>query len=218
MVICDNCEHENPEGATICETCYTPLSANDSDENIECPNCGAKVLTQSTVCSECGSELSFVNDDLVENLPEDLLSEEDNNIDNVESDTPDTFGQKDTDSGKSQEIDIKLTKVTLFHLQTKTEINVPLELSVIHIGKINERIPPDIDVSGFPNSQVVSRVHADIVRENNNFYIEDTGSANGTYINHIPLPTGNRHKLRDGDRIALGKEDKVSFLFRVVGK
>jgi pSer/pThr/pTyr-binding forkhead associated (FHA) protein len=76
-------------------------------------------------------------------------------------------------------------------------------------------IPPDIDVSGFPDSDIVSRIHADIRAEGGSFYFEDTGSSNGTYINNLPLPAGNRHKLRAGDRISLGKGDKVSFVFQV---
>ncbi len=34
----------------------------------------------------------------------------------------------------------------LFHVQTNTYIDLPLNLSVIHIGKPNDRIPPHIDV------------------------------------------------------------------------
>lgn len=86
---------------------------------------------------------------------------------------------------------------------------------MIHIGKPNERIPPDVDVSGFPNSEIVSRIHADIRVEGDSFYIEDVGSSNGTYVNNLPLPLGNRHRLRPGDRIALGKGDRVSFLFQL---
>ena len=101
----------------------------------------------------------------------------------------------------------------LTHVHTKVELELPSQLSIIHIGKPNDRVPPDIDISGFPNSQIVSRVHADIIKHENSYYIEDTGSANGTYINHTPLPVGNRHRLKSGDRIAFGKEDKVSFIF-----
>ncbi len=104
----------------------------------------------------------------------------------------------------------------LIHVQTNVVIELPQGLSVIHLGKPNERVPPDIDVSGFPDSEVVSRVHADIRVEADAFYIEDVGSSNGTYINNVPLPMGNRHRLRAGDRIALGKGDKVSFLFQLV--
>ena len=103
----------------------------------------------------------------------------------------------------------------LLHIRTDTNIELPVNLSVIHIGKPNDRVPPDIDVSGFPDSEVVSRSHADIRVEGDSCYIEDTGSSNGTYINNSPLIKGNRHKLKPGDRISLGKGDLVSFLFQV---
>ena len=105
---------------------------------------------------------------------------------------------------------------SLLHIQTNLNIEIPAHLPVVHIGKPNMVIPPDIDVSGFPDSDIVSRIHADIRSEGGSFYFEDTGSSNGTYINNLPLPAGNRHKLRAGDRISLGKGDKVSFVFQVI--
>ncbi|MEH2308674.1 FHA domain-containing protein [Nostoc sp.] len=102
----------------------------------------------------------------------------------------------------------------LIHVQTDRLIELPQNLSVIHIGKPNDRIPPDIDVSGFPNSEVVSRIHADIRVEGDAHYVEDVGSSNGTYINNLPLLPGNRHRLRPGDRISLGKGDLMTFLFQ----
>lgn len=110
---------------------------------------------------------------------------------------------------------IQQSYARLLNLQTSTEIEIPPGLLVVHLGKPNDRIPPDIDVSGFPNSEVVSRIHADIRVEGDAYYIEDVGSSNGTYINNSPLPMGNRHRLRPGDRISLGKGDKVSFLFQI---
>lgn len=111
----------------------------------------------------------------------------------------------------------QLQQVTarLVHVQTDRVVELPQNLSVIHMGKPNDRIPPDIDVSGFPNSEIVSRVHADIRAEGDAFYIEDVGSSNGTYINNLPLLPGNRHRLRSGDRISLGKGDLVTFLFQI---
>lgn len=111
----------------------------------------------------------------------------------------------------------QLQQVTahLVHVQTDRQIELPQNISVVHIGKPNDRIPPDIDVSGFPNSEVVSRIHADIRVESDSFYIEDVGSSNGTYINNLPLLPGNRHRLRPGDRISLGKGDMVTFLFQI---
>ncbi len=102
----------------------------------------------------------------------------------------------------------------LLHLQTNTILEIPSDLQVIHVGKPNETIAPDIDVSKFPCAEVVSRIHASIQLEDNNYYIEDSGSANGTYINHNVLAKGNRHLLRDGDRIGLGKGDLVTLIFQ----
>lgn len=101
----------------------------------------------------------------------------------------------------------------LRQVQTDTLIEIPRQLSVVRIGKPNDQTPPDIDVSGFPDSEIVSRVHANLRVEGDVYYVEDIGSSNGTYINGLPLPAGNRHRLRPGDRIALGKGDKVSFVF-----
>ncbi|AKG20213.1 FHA domain-containing protein [Calothrix sp. 336/3] len=111
----------------------------------------------------------------------------------------------------------RLQQITarLVHVQTDRQIELPQNLSVVHIGKPNDRIPPDVDVSGFPSSEIVSRIHADIRIEGDAHYIEDVGSSNGTYINNLPLLPGNRHRLRTGDRISLGKGDMVTFLFQI---
>lgn len=108
---------------------------------------------------------------------------------------------------------LQLAVASLLHERTNTTVDLPTNLNLIHIGKPNDRIPPDIDVSGFPDSDVVSRVHADIRVDPDGYYLEDMGSANGTYVNNQPLRPGDRYRLRAGDRIALGKEDKVSFIF-----
>ena len=110
---------------------------------------------------------------------------------------------------------LQLQRAILFHTQSGNSLEIPPSLAVIRIGKQNNQVPPDIDVSGFPNSEIVSRVHADIRVEGDTYFIEDRGSSNGTYINNSPLLTGNRHRLRPGDRISLGKGDLVTFLFQL---
>ncbi|MEM9213560.1 MAG: FHA domain-containing protein [Cyanobacteria bacterium P01_F01_bin.150] len=116
----------------------------------------------------------------------------------------------------SRATQIQRQSLQFIHTYTNTAVEVPPNLSVVHIGKPNDRVPPDIDVSGFKDSEVVSRVHADLRLEGDSYYIEDVGSSNGTYVNNIPLMPGNRHMLRAGDRIALGKGDKVSFIVQIV--
>jgi pSer/pThr/pTyr-binding forkhead associated (FHA) protein len=118
-------------------------------------------------------------------------------------------------AGGMAKTQLQIQTAKLLHVQTNTILELPQHLAVIHIGKQNDRIPPDIDVSGFPNSEIVSRIHADIRVEGDTYYVEDVGSSNGTYINNMVLPMGDRHRLRPGDRIALGKGDKVTFLFQL---
>lgn len=75
----------------------------------------------------------------------------------------------------------------LLHVQTNTAFPLPPNLSVIHIGKPGGQTVPDIDVSGLPDADVVSRVHAQIWVQGSDRQIVDMGSANGTYLNNVRL-------------------------------
>lgn len=259
MIVCPNCNHQNPDGAVQCEACYTPLPATTS-----CPTCGAPVQTDASFCGQCGSDLRpsgsvkgegqtvapatqtvaptvqmsvpdlVTPDPLVE--PEPLIMSSQAPEPEKPTTTPpepvpvtpvgSPVASEPVASGGipspvapsfsgSAKTQLQQQTVKLLHLQTKTVIELPQNLSIIHMGKPNDQVPPDIDVSGFPHSEIVSRIHADIRVEGDAYYIEDVGSANGTYINHTSLPPGNRHRLRPGDRISLGKGDLVTFLFQL---
>ena len=103
----------------------------------------------------------------------------------------------------------------LIHVQTARQIELPQNISIICIGRPNTSRSPDVDVSDFPNSEVVSRFHAVIYVEADRFYIEDVGSTNGTYINNLLLSPGERSRIEPGNYISLGKKDLVKFLFKV---
>ncbi|MDB9525348.1 FHA domain-containing protein [Oscillatoria sp. CS-180] len=248
MIVCPNCNHQNPDGAVQCEACYTPLPALTN-----CPNCGASVQSDASFCGQCGFDLRSAN--LPSSIPSSSEEHSTSPIAEKEVEIPDLIPPdpliaseeitgtvrpaiasppqmspetspvasipapiETNQNAPSLEADgatqLQINKAQLFHTQTNTEIEIPAQLHILHIGKPNDRIPPTIDVSGFPNSEIVSRVHADIRIEGDIYYIEDVGSSNGTYINNMPLPPGNRHRLRAGDRIALGKGDKVTFIFQ----
>lgn len=252
MIVCPNCNHQNPDGAVQCEACYTPLPAT-----MACPNCGATVQADASFCGQCGFDLRSVAStpaaatpaesgippaavDIPELVPpEPLVAPEPVAFDPkvtvpshpipshpdleestpaakpVVAATPPAPASTSASGTAGLRTQLQQQTVRLLHVQTNTIVELPQGLSVIHIGKPNDRIPPDLDVSGFPNSEIVSRIHADIRIEGDAYYIEDVGSSNGTYINNLPLSIGNRHRLRPGDRIALGKGDKVSFLFQL---
>lgn len=50
----------------------------------------------------------------------------------------------------------------------------------------------------------VSRPHAFLVREEQQWKLFDLGSINGTAVNSRPITGGKAHRLRDGDRIMFG--------------
>ncbi|MBE9068545.1 FHA domain-containing protein [Leptolyngbya cf. ectocarpi LEGE 11479] len=268
MIICPNCNYQNPTAASQCEACYTPLPSLTT-----CANCGAGVQADASFCGQCGHSLANqtaaipaaepavssaappaipeppspspvpesvpdsveVSPELVEPdplippdplpiappppLPADPVPDNIPTSVDIYSELPVTepapLVSETAPEMVVPQTQIQSLSVRLLHVQTDTPLELPAGLDLLHIGKPNDRVPPDIDVSGFPESEIVSRIHANIRIEGDVYYIEDVGSSNGTYINNLPLAAGNRHRLRPGDRIALGKGDKVSFIFQL---
>ena len=65
---------------------------------------------------------------------------------------------------------------------------------------------PDCDV--FLDDVTVSRRHAQVLRRDGRFVIEDKGSLNGTFLNRRRIESG---QLDDGDEVQIGKY-KLTFL------
>jgi pSer/pThr/pTyr-binding forkhead associated (FHA) protein len=65
---------------------------------------------------------------------------------------------------------------------------------------------PDVDLDEDDPEAKISRRHARIISHNGQFYIEDLGSTNGTFVNRgRRLLPGKRHALQNGDEIIVGK-------------
>ena len=76
------------------------------------------------------------------------------------------------------------------------------------IGRLDPHrgIRPAVDLSKYDPASRVSRRHAKIIARDSQFYIEDLGSANGTFINGTKkLPQGQLHALVPGDELKLGE-------------
>ena len=59
---------------------------------------------------------------------------------------------------------------------------------------------PDSDV--FLDDVTVSRDHALLVKRGGDYYLDDLGSLNGTYVNRHRIES---HRLEDGDELQVGK-------------
>ena len=65
---------------------------------------------------------------------------------------------------------------------------------------------PDVDLDQDDPEAKVSRRHARIVNQGGQYYVEDLGSTNGTFVNRgRRLLPGHRHILQNGDEIIVGK-------------
>ncbi|HZS07272.1 MAG TPA: FHA domain-containing protein [Blastocatellia bacterium] len=65
---------------------------------------------------------------------------------------------------------------------------------------------PDVDLDQDDPEAKISRRHARIIVHAGQFFIEDLGSTNGTFVNRGQrLLPGNRHPLNHGDEIIVGK-------------
>jgi|GEM_PF-2343894 len=71
---------------------------------------------------------------------------------------------------------------------------------------------PDLDLEKFDTIKAISRRHAQIRMENNQYIIVDLNSTNGTKLNNIPLVPNKAYPIRNGDRIILSAQVELRFL------
>lgn len=73
-----------------------------------------------------------------------------------------------------------------------------LDISNLLIGKYKDKVDLFLD------DESVSRMHARILTDQDDFYLEDSNSTNGTFINRSRLQPYERKKLESGDEIRIG--------------
>lgn len=101
-------------------------------------------------------------------------------------------------------------------LVTPNGREIRLEKQEMIIGRSHPRdaVVPDVDLNalGVENARTASRRHCRLFVEEDNFYVEDLGSMNGTVLNSVALKPGNVHRLVPGDVISAGQ---VALTFKV---
>ncbi len=73
----------------------------------------------------------------------------------------------------------------------------------IHIGRSNDLCDKTIP------SKEISRIHARVFKEDNNFYVEDLGSSNGVYVNNNKLESFIKNSIKINDKLTLGDIELV---------
>jgi hypothetical protein len=74
------------------------------------------------------------------------------------------------------------------------------------IGRRDSQSPqqPDIDLSIMPDGDTVSRTHARLLKQGEQWILLPLSSRNGTFIGGTPIPPNQPYVLRSGDVIGFG--------------
>lgn len=106
--------------------------------------------------------------------------------------------QKISEPCFTQFINVESTQVKQFIiLDLETRIKHTLEDEPFVIGKLEEGVSLKLD------NPVVSRLHAQLSKEDGEVYIQDLNSKNGTYVGDIRLEPGEVRKLEDREIISI---------------
>jgi len=160
---------------------------------IQCPTCGEKYRPGTLFCSKCGTYLPTGGSPRTVTLPTDRLSD-------VPYTPPETGTLKKETPVTPRTIQVRV-------IETDREVVLPPAGELL-LGRRDPMrgIFPDLDLTADGGIEKgVSRQHARILQKEGKVFIEDVGSANGTFLNNQRLMPYLPYPLRDGDRIRIGK-------------
>lgn len=185
MTTCERCSTDNLEGSQYCDECGAPLSwLARSKKPAETGNSGN--TTDSKKMAEAAVALSQQSEVAAPASVAPAYAVSSASLALMEGAHARLVIERGRSSGKQ----------------------FPLSDDESQIGRwdADGGIFPDVDLDADDPEAKVSRRHARIMRRDEQYFIEDLGSTNGTFINRgRRLLPGDRQPLRDGDEIIVGK-------------
>ncbi|HEY3025701.1 MAG TPA: FHA domain-containing protein [Pyrinomonadaceae bacterium] len=183
MTICERCNTENLDGSQYCDECGAPLdrgaaSAKGSGTGELGGGTGGRQFAEAAAGQAKSAEAHVV--------------------------APVFSGPSSTAVSVVEDAHAKL----VIERGRSAGKQFPLTEEESQIGRwdADGGIFPEIDLDADDPEAKVSRRHARIMRRNGEYFVEDLGSTNGTFINRgRRLLPGDRQPLRDGDEIIVGK-------------
>jgi pSer/pThr/pTyr-binding forkhead associated (FHA) protein len=151
---------------------------------IKCPFCNSVYPENTLFCEECGSYLAPSSGQATDPL---------NNTDGNE--------EAADQSGAGAFTSLVLS------IEEGGRIELPLTKEVV-IGRLDasHAVFPDVDLTNEQGTEKgVSRRHARISRRDDQVFIEDLNSLNGTFLNATRLVPELPYPLKGGDQVQLGK-------------
>lgn len=190
MITCDRCKTENLDGSQYCDECGAPLRPNGRPAPYQPPNSGYQPPNSPGNYQRPGENGNHV---------------------------PSQGTQPEYASGRHVSAGLSLSAIPspkkpharlVIEKGRSSGKQFMLSDTEAHIGRwdADGGIFPDVDLDTDDPEAKVSRRHARITLSNGQYFLEDLGSTNGTFINRGKrLPPGQRQALCDGDEIIVGK-------------
>jgi FHA domain/zinc-ribbon domain len=150
-----------------------------------CPECGYANAEGANYCQRCGAYLA-----------------------GIDPTSAATASYRIGDTGELEEIDLESVVARGAAIVIRAGGGRAGESFALDEDRVTVGRRPDSDV--FLDDVTVSRDHAVIVRRSDDYFLDDCGSLNGTYVNRERIES---HKLADGDELQIGKY-KLAFLSR----
>ena len=207
---CPGCQTPVPAGQAFCNNCGTAVEQGPAQPTADageptmvepepaaaaagfCPGCGNELPAAATFCNMCGAQLG----------------------------TPASGSQHDTQA-YGDPIPVVEDEASLpvpdpgppalparLVLQgSNATIALPAGQQQLIVGREDPAggIFPAIDLEPYGGDEGgVSRRHAQIIRQGDDYYLEDLESMNHTFVNRKKLAAGDRHLLAEGDTIRFG--------------
>src|SRR5687768_16045993 len=187
MITCERCNTENLDGSQYCDECGAPLGAIRSSQPLGTGETGGSTPGRGLAQSVSAPTPT----------PTPARS-------------PETRASVPAYSAPSSQVLVaeEAHATLVIERGRSAGKKFPLTEEESQIGRwdADGGIFPEIDLDADDPEAKVSRRHARIMRRNGEYFIEDLGSTNGTFINRgRRLLPGDRQPLRDGDEIIVGK-------------
>jgi hypothetical protein len=188
MTICERCSTENLDGSQYCDECGGPLGSMGAQSKKSAGTGNSGSPTSSREISEAQAAIA-VSQEYAAQVPSSALT------------------GFNVSSGSIALMDGAHARLVIERGRSAGK-QFPLSDDESQIGRwdADGGIFPDVDLDADDPEAKVSRRHARIMRRNGQYFVEDLGSTNGTFINRgRRLLPGDRQPLRDGDEIIVGK-------------
>jgi hypothetical protein len=210
MIICNSCRAENWDGAQFCDECGKPLPRRAA---VRPPAQSFKPPVESEPRAGAGGEQPRAAQGGTPNGAAGLAGGGENGSRAVLS-FPEASPSASSDARAAQSAAGAGRSPVVAH--ARFTINrgraagkeFPVHEDEAYIGRwdADSGIFPDVDLDADDPEAKVSRRHARVTRRGAQYFIEDLGSTNGTFINRgRRLLPGDRQPLNDGDEIIIGK-------------